>query len=683
MSTSSVSRGCFVFKPSSKKRKRVGTETHFTRGCEEKDAGGALRYKLCRDLWDQILRDTESLQDELHRNILDSLLDFTRKSSPSAHAQCVWTAQIRASEIPTAALMLGVNVPDHDATFQSLSELLRRSVTPHVASLHAKECATLKHALKRVLERIMDGVGVALDDDDEEGGESDAPKLGRGVQCSFGTLCEWYKAKNKQKDHATERRDANPPVVVIFKDLESFSPKVLQDFILICSRYVSQLPLVFIFGIATSPSTIQNMLPHSVSSLLCIELFHSLSCTQHLATVIDKFILDAKFPFRLSGKVLQVLVSVFLYHDFSVRNFVKGLQVALLEHFHSQPLSVLCCPKNVALDLVEHLQRKDLERIRRLPSFRSHVQSLSAEERDELTTRDDALREECKKMIKSLHRYHKTFFPVLRCLHALTSTLPRFPLGKQIRELLLICLERRVWEGEEYGVALKLLRMFSRDQLEAGVQRCLQVLDPEKSKRMKRAKVQLQDLLSRMKDLDLNATGSTPAQDSESIVTSPLKNLQKKTDLFQLQKTLLEMHETRRTKKLSPFELLRNETVDLLDALVRAHLAPPESQPLHEVLYYRSSSTVRRHLNAAPRTSIQAALADPDFYLRPQNPAPDHAPDPPPTSASPTGSTWSAAASSTWWTGWRRSGRWRRRRRRRRRGRIPTTRRRSSGKWTR
>lgn len=34
----------------------------------------------------------------------------------------------------------GVNVPDHDMTFQSLSELLQQSVSPFVASVQAKEC---------------------------------------------------------------------------------------------------------------------------------------------------------------------------------------------------------------------------------------------------------------------------------------------------------------------------------------------------------------------------------------------------------------------------------------------------------------------------------------------------------------------------------------------------------------
>lgn len=48
----------------------------------------------------------------------------------------------------------------------------------------------------------------------------------------------------------------------------------------------------------------------------------------------------------------------------------------------------------------------------------------------------------------------------------------------------------------------------------------------------------------------------------------------------------------------------------------RTHLSPPESQTLYEVCYYSSSATVRRHLNATPRTSIQAALSSPYYYLQ-------------------------------------------------------------------
>ncbi|XP_045918829.1 origin recognition complex subunit 3 [Micropterus dolomieu] len=620
MSTSSVSKGCFVFKPSAKKKKTLGLEDHFTDGCEGAE-NSEIRFKLCQDLWDKIKTDTEVLQDELNRKILDSLLDFTRKCS-STRQHSDWASQMRASEIPTAALVLGVNVPDHDMTFQSLSDLLQQSVSPHVASIQAKDCGALKHLMKRVLERLMD-TAVNVDDEEEEEAEQTSSLLLKSVHCCLSTLCDWYTTKTKKSNTGTpgEKRSSpvrddlqKPPVVIIFKDFEAFNPRVLQDFILICSRYIERLPLMFIFGIATSPSTIQHMLPHSVSSLLCIELFQSLSCTQHLATVIDKLILTPQFPFKLNGKVMQVLISIFLYHDFSVRNFIKGVQLALLEHFHSQPLSVLCCKKKEALLNVMQLSHPDLERIRQLPSFKSYVEKQEPQEQVNLLTDDTHLKGVCQKLVKDLRKYHKNYYPILRCLHTLASSLPRYPLGKQIRELHLICLEKNLWENEDYQSAMKLLKMLAKDELIALLQRCAEIMRPVKSKKIRKALVQLEDLLAKFEQLDTVSAETPPCV--EDCITSPVRNLQKKTDLFQLQKTLLEMNESRRSKKLSPFEALRNEALEFIDSLVKSHLSPPESQTLYEVCYYSSSATVRRHLNATPRTSIQAALSSPYYYLQ-------------------------------------------------------------------
>ena len=117
---------------------------------------------------------------------------------------------------------VGVNVPDHDMTFHSLSDLLRQSVTPHVVSVQAKECAgrisadrwciwdvgyvyciqiyvvcfifsALKHLMKKVLERLMDTV-VAVDDDEEETEQTGAQPH-KSVHCSLGALCDWYTSK--------------------------------------------------------------------------------------------------------------------------------------------------------------------------------------------------------------------------------------------------------------------------------------------------------------------------------------------------------------------------------------------------------------------------------------------------------------------------------------------------------
>ncbi|XP_077477400.1 origin recognition complex subunit 3 [Stigmatopora argus] len=621
MSTSSVSTGCFVFKPKAKKKKSHSLDYYFTHGCEGAETSDK-RFRIFHDLWDKIKTETEILQDELNRRTLDSLLDFTRKCS-ATRKHNDWASQMRASEIPTAALMLGVNMPDHDMTFQSLTELLQQSVTPHVASVQAKECAGLKHLMKRVLERLMDTEVAGDGDDDEEEEEEEVAlqqsntSTHRNVHCSLRVLCEWYKTQTKKsstpgKKRSSPSKDQHPPLVIIFKDLEAFKHKVLQGFILICSRYIAHLPLMFIFGIATSPSTIQHMLPHSVSSLLCIELFQSLSCTQHLATVIDKLILTPKFPFKLTGKVMQVLISIFLYHDFSVRNFIKGVQLALLEHFHSQPLSVLCCKKKEALQNVAHLSHEDLEMIRQLPSFTRHVNKQESQEEVELLKDDGYLKEFCHNQIKVLYKYHKNYYSMLRCLHALTSSLPRYPLGKQIRELHLICLEKSVWETEDYQSAMKLLKMLAKDELITLLQRCVEILQPCSSKKMKIAFMELEEMLGKFKLLDKYT--ELVQCDKESLA-APVKNLKKMTQLYQLQKSLLEMNTSRRSKKQSPFENLRSEALEFIDSLVKSHLSPPESQTLNEVYYYSSSSTVRRHLNATPRTSIQTALSSPYYYL--------------------------------------------------------------------
>lgn len=124
--------------------------------------------------------------------------------------------------------------------------------------------------MKKVLERLMDTV-VVVDDEDEEENVETSPRVHRSVHCSLGILCDWYAARTKVgaqttvgvhtetwivsdmyhicfcvfqksatgtpgKKRSSQVRDEQqqPPVVIIFKDLEAFNPRVLQDFILIC-----------------------------------------------------------------------------------------------------------------------------------------------------------------------------------------------------------------------------------------------------------------------------------------------------------------------------------------------------------------------------------------------------------------------------------------------------------------
>ncbi|XP_072409769.1 origin recognition complex subunit 3 [Chiloscyllium punctatum] len=626
MATSSVSRGCFVFKPKDSKKRKIPVAADFFNKGDAISESDRLQFSTYESLWQQMKEETERFQDNLNEKIFDSLLSFIKNSHIHLNSKVNdWSYRMRCSEIPTAAVVLGVNVPDHEMTFQRFSDLVKQSLTPHVVCLHGKECTTVKQVLQKVLMHLLGGT-VNDEEAEEEDMHHSTPLSQRRIHCSMASLPGWYKAitqtsgsgspSKKRKSCAVEKEQA-PPIVIIFKDLETFLPEVLQNFITICSNYIQQLPLVLVFGIATSPITIHRMLPHAVSSLLCIELFQSLSCSDHLTTVIDKLVLTTKFPFKLSGKVLQVLIVIFLYHDFSVRNFVKGFQLSLLEHFYSQPLSLLCCSLDEANGRIRNLAHGDCERIRQVPSFMRYVDCQDSEKQIELLTNDQYLKDDVQKLLKDLHIYHENYFPVLKCLHVFTSSLPKYPLGKQIRELYVTCLERNVWETEEYSSAFQLLGMMANNELVSLLQKCIDVLKSSKQQKpLTDIRQKLEEFLSKFQKLDDIAPEMHDKEGDENNKTSPEKSLQKKTDLYELQKTLMEMKKSRRSKKLSRFEALRMEVLEFMDKLVRQYLLPPETQPLHEVIYFSGASTIRRHLNATPRTALQTALSKPYNYLQ-------------------------------------------------------------------
>ncbi|XP_053447804.1 origin recognition complex subunit 3 isoform X5 [Nycticebus coucang] len=546
MATSSVSKGCFVFKPNCKKRKiSVPVENYFNKGRNASE-DSKLRFETYQLIWQQMKSETERLQDELNKNLFDNLIEFLRKShcgvqKNSRDLGC----QIKLREIPTAALTLGVNVTDHDLTFRSLTEALQDNVTPYVVSLQAKDCPDMKHFLQKLFSQLVDCFAVVKSKEEES-----VQVTQKKTHCSMDSLCSWYKTVTQKTDPEMPRKKRtttsqwqSPPVVLVLKDMESFTTRVLQDFIVISSQHLHEFPLILIFGIATSPIIIHRLLPHAVSSLLCIELFQSLSCKEHLTTVLDKLLLTTQFPFKISEKVLQVLTNIFLYHDFSIQNFIKGLQ------------------------------------------------------------------EETQSLLGNLHIYHMNYFLVLRCLHKFTSSLPKYPLGRQIRELYCMCLEKNIWDSEEYVSALQLLRMLAKDELMTILQNCINIFKSSEKYLGSTAK-RLEEFLAQFQSLDADAKEEEDASGSEP------RGLQK-TDLYHLQKSLLEMKELRtRSKKQTKFEILREKVVNFIDCLVREYLPPPETQPLHEALYFSAAHTLREHLNAAPRIALHTALNNPYYYLK-------------------------------------------------------------------
>jgi len=90
-----------------------------------------------KDTWTHALNSFKEQQEETFDEVLSAVAHFCkeRRSDEGQDGQRV-TINGRPS-IPAAALLTGVNLPDHEFLFGLLASRLRSTVTPHVARLRA------------------------------------------------------------------------------------------------------------------------------------------------------------------------------------------------------------------------------------------------------------------------------------------------------------------------------------------------------------------------------------------------------------------------------------------------------------------------------------------------------------------------------------------------------------------
>lgn len=154
-------------------------------------------------------------------------------------------------------------------------------------------------------------------------------------QCSFPLLQNWYQGlysgnTTPGSPKKLNKNNTRKLIVVIFPDFESFSSKILQDFISVASSYLNILPFVFVFGVATSLNALHRSLPYHVSNKINIQVFHSAPSTVYLNNVVEEILFSEDCHFHLGGKVFNLFTDIFLFYDLSVSGFVQNFKVRAL-----------------------------------------------------------------------------------------------------------------------------------------------------------------------------------------------------------------------------------------------------------------------------------------------------------------------------------------------------------------
>ncbi|XP_017077160.1 origin recognition complex subunit 3 [Drosophila eugracilis] len=621
--TISVSKGCFVYKngatragkKAATKRKRSITGSSSLLGQEVVQQPFYVEY---RNAWNQVNNHITDLQEQSYARTLDQLVDFVVGQGQGTSLNEV---------LPTAALLTGINQPDHLSQFMALTQRLHAQRAARVCVLQSRDCATLKAAVESLVFGLVedDAEVEEVEDDGEDVAERDRKRLRRS-QCTMKQLKSWY---TNNFDSQSKRRQ----LVVILPDFECFNAIVLQDLILILSSYCGVLPFVLVLGVATAMTAVHGTLPYHVSSKIRLRVFQTQAAPMGLNEVLDKVLLSPKYAFHLSGKIFKFLTHIFLYYDFSINGFIQGFKYCLMEHFFAGNAFALCTNYSKALGRIKQLTHEDMETIRRLPSFRPYVEQINDCKRIiAVLTDDDYLKKKLPQLLRDCLLHFLLFRSSLEFLTELVGDLPRCPLGKMRRELYVNCLNRSVITMPEYKECIQMLSFLSKDEFVAKVNRCLERTEKFLSEEITSLELgeactavlqpHLQTIRQSLDNVvkSTMATITTTSPNEVRPATDHLTNVASRQELKEqlLQRSKEDKNRHQQSTPTTQFARALQKTLQLIETLlIQDHLRPlQDAPPIHELFVFSDIATVRRNIIGAPRAALHTALNNPHFYMQ-------------------------------------------------------------------
>ncbi|CAH0407752.1 unnamed protein product [Chilo suppressalis] len=628
-STVSVSKGVFVFNNKFNKSKQSKKKTNLF----EKVFTNEPWYTTYKSNWQYIENEIQKLHERTYSILLNDIVEYVKSFYNNTDFNTL------EGIIPSATLLTGVNQPDHASQFIALIKKLREDVTPHVALVESQDASTLKHLVENAVWQLINGsTNMDVGNNDSEFGLSPNKKLKKN-QCTMRVLQNWYSttytnASPKKKKNTISNR----LLVIIIPDFESFNCSILQDFVMIISSYVSSLPIVFVFGVATSVSALHKSFPYHVSSKLLIKVFHSHSSPVYMNQVLEDIFLSHTSTFHLSGKAFELLTDVFLFYDFSVTGLIQSIKYCMMDHYYGDNVKSLCCERKKVEEAVMNLSADDLETIRRLMSFRPFVEAqLDFQTKIALFEDDDFFREILVKEIHKFHDYIYTFYLCVRLLLCYVKDIPKNILGKTVREVYTKCAVEPITSTAAFRECMTLIKFQSQVKLADSIKdslklvnSMLKIVSPIKPLRSTPTKnnvnnIALQNdlgenflktvrihLLMFLRQIEHAKTEATIFSDDHEELEDDVENVPG--NRYKLKEKLLKA--TRVDRVQSEFEMIRSRFVSYLEQVFTKGLRPPHSQTFHEIFFFSDVANVRKQIVGSPRGAQHTALSNPVHYLQ-------------------------------------------------------------------
>lgn len=625
-STTSVSKGIFVFRNGFKKTKsRRITPTKFIEKIFEKEQW----YTTYLKNWDVIENNLKDLHHNTYNLLLNDIVNYIK--DPHTNNDLFMQNEI----VPSVTILTGVCQPDHVSQFTTLIDLIIENVTPHVAMVNSQDAPTLKHLVENTVWQFINGpkaLETSVDSDDEIVVQN--PKL-RKSQCTMRELKKWYISNNSGVSLKNNQNTSTRPLVIIIPDFESFSCNVLQDFVMIISSQIATLPIVLVFGVATSVSALHKSFPYHVSSKLHLKVFSSHSSPVYMNHVLENIFLTHTSPFHMSGKALELLTDVFFFYDFSVTGLIQSIKYCMLNHYYGDNLKTLCCERQDLEENILALSTDDIEQLRQMLSFRPFLEKQNYITKIKLFEDDIFFINVLYKKINDLYDYLYSFHLCVRLLLAFVKDLPKQMLGRSVREIYTQCASQLITETPAFKDCLQFISFQSQVKLVESIKYALQIVNSYLEVQSPIKPLQSMSRKPKLKNLDFNCLGVDFVKNTRILLLTFLRQIENanterelKVDIksrdcspnnapqnrYTLKEKLLKA--TKVDKIQSEFEMIQSRFVSYLEEIFSKGLQPPHTQTFNEILFFSDVANVRKQILGSPRGALHMALSNPAHYLK-------------------------------------------------------------------
>ncbi|KAK9467925.1 origin recognition complex subunit 3 N-terminus-domain-containing protein [Lipomyces arxii] len=318
------------------------------------DQGFIEHEDQTKDRWNLYQSTVTTLQTSMD-NILDSAYDSTITNVTN---YVINTPDYDSSIfplLPAGLILVGSNISDHTRLFANLRKRIesdtktRGTLSVATAVISFTTLSNLKDVLKSIIWQLTNREQI---DDDQSG------ITGRGDKrpgYDLDILLDWYNSQS------TIRK-----LVVIIQDADGAVGSVLQDTIKMLYTYRNRLPLVLLFGVATSLLIFNTKIPKRTLRAMEVELFDVSIADGSLTRLLDEVILPDTINFAIGPALYKKCLSRYNSYAKNLETFTLPIRYSYMAYFFADPLSVFLKSLDSVKFSTEHATA-----LRAIPSFRA------------------------------------------------------------------------------------------------------------------------------------------------------------------------------------------------------------------------------------------------------------------------------------------------------------------------